>query len=1031
MNCRAVLLCACLCTTHASLATPCDEYPKPTLTFTGNNEGPIPFDVPVPLSSLFTLAPAPVPEMKYFGLGVRVSQFQTSYSIDGGSWSPISNTPTISFAGFDIKGQLTNGNYGTHWSAATITFHPSKDNFEKAPEVVNIGQGLGNNSWTLVYQLVKKGLSPTSDEWGCQWGINNNSNENVFSVTIGLPKVVMLDPAAFYPKGGASAKDLINKSKLKSGLVAKVAADSGTPALLVARLSPDSNVPVSFELEGDPTEVGGLESYAPGALSTLQTASSATSTATIIDGLLDAAGKPAKYAVAIYRSPTPKNLEAPKEAKINVKVGDAKNSMKITVRPPPVLFAHGVWDDRAAFSASAWNLGAHIQGWSRWDSVYDGLADYRAARSTIESEIWTLIEQERQAGLLLSSVDAVVHSMGGLVVREYAGAIGVKKNHLNRVPLHNFITLDTPHLGSDLARILLESVKYPDGSENLDAITGMCVLHGVAPPSNIIRRIVWNSDDTLKEFFEKQHKPISPAVASLQPAVVQSNATPPPQSIRPPTYISAVRGEPSFIMGNTLDLLLACTGRTGLDAALGGFNNHDEVVTRQSQEAFGSTRRFQSMNHTEVTEDDSVAAYVGCVLSGVSPCAASASVSVKTKANAPVAQATAPDPWVMSLDGYTLDSTTAIAIKNQTATPTEVGIGPNSLYLKAQTSTKTVQLVYAMGSDDIDRSQLYYRDQTGLGWTDSVLNVSVGGGTTFDVRILVLYSDLTFGIAHMTFPIRYGSDISELVLDSKFVILPSAGSTATLPLRARSNRTGQLTPFPLALATYALKEGSAAAVEVRADGTVFALAPGRTSVIATLAGKSIEIPVIVEAETLVAESASASLELSGVSFEGYVPTVDFGAGPSSGTPRERSVIIKSAGDRTLELGTFQLKSVPAALSVANNTCANAALAVGAQCELKLSFSSLAPGSLTGAIEFSSNDPVSPLLSIRLKGTVTTSSPPPTTTPPNQGGGSSGGGAGGGGGGAMDLRGLLALLLLSLCTKRAIVERRRGSHRVRS
>lgn len=168
-------------------ATPCEDYPKPSLRYVGDAAGPVRYSVPYPISSLFVLDPAPAPEMKYFGLGVRTTTSETRFRVDGVTWTPQASNPSIRFTGLDVSGTLTNGNYGTSWSSATITFLPAPGGTSpivKSTPIID---------WTLIYQLVKPGLStnPPSNDWACQWGIGGTSNASsqffvgTDSVTVG------------------------------------------------------------------------------------------------------------------------------------------------------------------------------------------------------------------------------------------------------------------------------------------------------------------------------------------------------------------------------------------------------------------------------------------------------------------------------------------------------------------------------------------------------------------------------------------------------------------------------------------------------------------------------------------------------------------------------------------------------------------------------------------------------------------------------------------------------------------------------
>ena len=133
--------------------------------------------------------------------------------------------------------------------------------------------------------------------------------------------------------------------------------------------------------------------------------------------------------------------------------GQEVKSPAIRLKRPPVVLVHGLW-------------GTPDGTWSGFKPIVNGdsgkyfihradysIGDYSNSGSlaqnypVIEEAISLALDETNSAGFAVTKVDVVTHSMGGLVTREYcrrepvacAGAI------------RKLITIDTPHLGSELA----------------------------------------------------------------------------------------------------------------------------------------------------------------------------------------------------------------------------------------------------------------------------------------------------------------------------------------------------------------------------------------------------------------------------------------------------------------------------------------------------------------------------------------------------------------------------------------------------
>jgi pimeloyl-ACP methyl ester carboxylesterase len=145
----------------------------------------------------------------------------------------------------------------------------------------------------------------------------------------------------------------------------------------------------------------------------------------------------------------------------------------ITFALPPVVLVHGLWGDKGSLNSIASYLQGQPYNWSappmqicyslylRFNATTDPLTDgqdpceYTSADAlgkAIASTFDTLDSEHIVSG----RVDVVAHSMGGLVLRNYAARAGYaspRNGMLGQV--HTIVTIDTPELGSELAPFLI------------------------------------------------------------------------------------------------------------------------------------------------------------------------------------------------------------------------------------------------------------------------------------------------------------------------------------------------------------------------------------------------------------------------------------------------------------------------------------------------------------------------------------------------------------------------------------------------
>jgi triacylglycerol esterase/lipase EstA (alpha/beta hydrolase family) len=156
--------------------------------------------------------------------------------------------------------------------------------------------------------------------------------------------------------------------------------------------------------------------------------------------------------------------------------GSANGSLTVPLTIPPLMLVHGLWGDKSSLSEAKDYLRSHAP-WSaapgyvqpicyskylRFDAKRDPLSGGQdpcevTSKAAVQTEIDSLLATLDSAQIVGARVDLLVHSMGGLVARNYASQ--PRYNSLrNRMQgqLHAIITLNTPEIGSELANYLIK-----------------------------------------------------------------------------------------------------------------------------------------------------------------------------------------------------------------------------------------------------------------------------------------------------------------------------------------------------------------------------------------------------------------------------------------------------------------------------------------------------------------------------------------------------------------------------------------------
>ena len=209
---------------------------------------------------------------------------------------------------------------------------------------------------------------------------------------------------------------------------------------------------------------------------------------------------------------------------VTAQLGALTATAQANLVPPSVVLVHGIWDDRHGLggvdgAGSSNGLAHYLKVTSPWkdyselyrfdfvqvlcyskyigfDTNPDPTLDNaypdptlknnsceQTSKDAITSRIYALLSELDTQHIVGSRVDVVVHSMGGLAVRNYS-AQNWYRNNRNRQQgqFHEIITLDTPELGTQLAYFLdtHSNCTWQQASPIWDVVCGLVSSRTVA-----------------------------------------------------------------------------------------------------------------------------------------------------------------------------------------------------------------------------------------------------------------------------------------------------------------------------------------------------------------------------------------------------------------------------------------------------------------------------------------------------------------------------------------------------------------------
>ena len=280
--------------------------------------------------------------------------------------------------------------------------------------------------------------------------------------------VGVLDPYLIRPDqlGNLELQSFLAGNPNLANYEASAISEDGVAAGIVL-VATNSNAPVTLKLRN----AGGFEPYSD---TFLAHAPANPVTQITVSDLWNINGT--YYAAALYQAPA----EAPGSQTLSYTAGvtasqqgNSQVSASIKLILPPVVLVHGLWGDAKSLS----DMQSYMNGAGRWykqyvapicyskylafDATSDPLGNGNnpcevTSETAVETEINSLFATQDAARIVTGRIDTVAHSMGGLVLRNYASLAGYQSNR-NRTlgQLHTIATLNTPEIGSLLANFLI------------------------------------------------------------------------------------------------------------------------------------------------------------------------------------------------------------------------------------------------------------------------------------------------------------------------------------------------------------------------------------------------------------------------------------------------------------------------------------------------------------------------------------------------------------------------------------------------
>ena len=309
---------------------------------------------------------------------------------------------------------------------------------------------------------------------GVWWGNPSGaSDQDILTARFNLEGLEVFDPNPELLSGGSVTTDVDVLGGDDGRPVAGLAADGATQTLL--RIAVPGPGLASFSLEdegGLGVDVGVLRS--PGGTE------DTTSLILPVVQLADLRW----MAFAVHRAPASFVRQAAdkdlRTRPITVRVeyladqGGASLSRDIDLHRPPVTLLHGLWSNSETWDGPLLDDPLGRFAVSVGDYRQTNASRFQVNRGVpyVETRKALAMMRRRDGGIAVTRVDAVGHSMGGILFRKYVGGAGfpyLRDDNFNSGDVHKLVTIDSPHLGSPLGNILRDASRDPTFGPSINA----------------------------------------------------------------------------------------------------------------------------------------------------------------------------------------------------------------------------------------------------------------------------------------------------------------------------------------------------------------------------------------------------------------------------------------------------------------------------------------------------------------------------------------------------------------------------------
>ena len=492
----------------------------------------------------------------------------------------------------------------------------------------------------------------------------------------------------------------------------------------------------------------------------------------------------------------------------------------IALEPPPLLLVHGIWSNAAGTGFSSGSNGFYDWISRRYPHNLVSSVDYGVKigatnlntqafsdpriQDILLSNVADVLARAAGVGMAARSVDVVAHSMGGLVTRYFLSSPGLLPPKPLPNPVHQLITIGTPHLGSNLARAL---------DTNQGQLLASAFLNPVV--------LVWCSlgDCTLGGVMAALGKQVGPGSQSLEPG------SSPIQALSPAHVFRAIVGNatvsPQSKSEGLLNVLIGAFLPGQTVASILNHEDNDTIVPVSSQNpplpgvadvatVMGIVHASLSAGDTGETQSPAVWAQAYYWLiggAGTAPAASPTAVSPR-----PLASTSTAPPPVLDLNGYTQVGASNVTLLPAAGSTLTINTATN---ITATSSTKIITelLLLQTVTDPTDAPFLY---STQYPFTISFTPTRLGSAS---FGAIAVFSDNTYAMTTLNYTFQASGVPYALNLVNAPVASMTEGDSRVIEADAFfTNGPVDVTQA----ATYSARSGSASVISVSSGGTITA-----------------------------------------------------------------------------------------------------------------------------------------------------------------------------------------------------------------